>query len=95
MKIFPHNIGWITRIKIWRGIIQKLRNAWGGGGGRVANFVTNRYGNEEEGKGDSVTPLRNTDKIFYMANFTRNLPIGNYSLYYISDENYSSDRLIL
>ena len=44
-------------------------------------------------------PLRNADKIFYMTNFTRNLPIGNYSLYYLkpwySGENYSIDKLIL
>ena len=53
-------------------------------GGRVANFVTNRYGNQEEGRGVAVMPLRNADKIFYMADFTRKLPIGNYSLYYLT-----------
>ena len=31
-------------------------------------------------------PLRNADKIFYMTNFTRNLPIGNYSLYYLTSK---------
>ena len=68
-------------------------------GGRVANFVTNCYENQGEGRGVSVMPLPNADKIFYMTNFARNLPIGNYSLYYLkpwySGENYSSDKLIL
>ena len=31
-------------------------------------------------------PLRNIDKIFYKADFTRNLPIGNYSLYYLTSK---------
>ena len=30
------------------------------------------------GEGVSVIALRNADKILYMVNFTRNLPIGNY-----------------
>ena len=34
----------------------------------------------------SVIPLRNTDKIFYMVNFTRDLPIGNYYLYYLTSK---------
>ena len=38
------------------------------GGGRVVNFVTNRYGNQGEGEGVSVMLLRNVDKFFYMAN---------------------------
>ena len=73
----------------------------GRGGGRVVNFVTNRYGNQGGGERVSVMSLRDVDKLFYMANFTRNLPIGSYSLYYLtpktrySGENYSSDRLIL
>ena len=53
-------------------------------GGRVANFVTNCYENYGEERGVSVMPLRNADKIFYMADFTRNLPIVNYSLYYLT-----------
>ena len=53
---------------------------------RVANFVTNRYGNERKGRRVSVMPLRNADKSFYMANFTRNVPIGNYFLYYLTSE---------
>ena len=84
------------------GIIQTLRNAIiQMVGGRVANFVTNRYGYSGEGRGVSVMPLCNADKIFYIANFTRNLPIGNCYLYYLiskpwySGENYSSNRLIL
>ena len=56
------------------------------GGGRVVNFVTNRYGNQGEGEGVSVMPLRNVDKFLYMANFTRNLPIGTYSLYYLTSK---------
>ena len=66
------------------GIIQTLRNG-GGGGGRVVNFVTNRYGNQGGEEGVSVIPLRN-NKFFYMANFTRNLPIGSYSLYYLTSK---------
>ena len=58
----------------------------GSGGGRVVNFVTNRYGNQGVGEGVSVMPLRNVEKIFYMANFTRNLPIGSYSLYYLTSK---------
>ena len=54
------------------------------GGGRLVNFVTNRYGNQGGGEGVSVIPLRNIDKFFYMASFTRNLPIGSYSLYYLT-----------
>ena len=57
-----------------------------GGGGRVANFVKNRYGNQGVGKGVTVMSLHNADKIFYMANFTRNLPKGNYSLYYLTSK---------
>ena len=56
------------------------------GGGRVANFVTNRYGNSGEEREVSVMPLRNTGEIFYMANLTRNLFIGNYSLYYLTSK---------
>ena len=67
------------------GIIQTLRNTWAGGG-RVANFVTNHYGNLGEGRRVSVMSWRNADKIFYMANFTRNLPVGNYSLYYLTSK---------
>ena len=37
-----------------------------------------------EGRGVSVMPLRDADKIFCMANFTRNIPTGNYSLYYLT-----------
>ena len=37
-------------------------------------------------RGISVMPLHNADKIFYMANLTRNLPIGNYSLYYLTSK---------
>ena len=33
-------------------------------GWRVANFVTNHYGNYGEVRGVSVMPLRNADKIF-------------------------------
>ena len=56
------------------------------GGGRVVNFVTNRYGNQRGGEGVSVMPLRKVDKFFYMANFTRNLSIGSYSLYYLTSK---------
>ena len=38
------------------------------------------------GEGVSVMPLRNIDKFFHMANFTRNLPIGSYSLYYLTSK---------
>ena len=38
------------------------------------------------GEGVSVMPLRNVDKFFYMANFTKNLPIGSYSLYYLTSK---------
>ena len=31
-------------------------------------------------------PLRNADKFIYMANFTRNVPIGNHSLYYLTSK---------
>ena len=34
------------------------------GGGRVVNFVTNRYGNQGGGEGVSVMPLRNVDNFF-------------------------------
>ena len=34
----------------------------------------------------SVIALSNADKILYMVNFTRNLPIGNYSLYYLTSK---------
>ena len=57
------------------------------GRGRVVNFVTNRYGNQGDGEGVSVMPLCNVDKFFYMANFTRNLPIGSYSLYYLTSKS--------
>ena len=30
--------------------------------------------------------LPNADKIFYMANFMKNLHIGNYSLYYLTSK---------
>ena len=66
------------------GIIQTLRNAWGEG--RVANFVTNRYGNKEERRRVSVMLLCSADNFFYMDNFTKNLPIGNYSLYYLTSK---------
>ena len=39
-------------------------------GGRVVNFIMNRYGNQGGGEGVSVMPLRNVDKCFYIANFT-------------------------
>ena len=35
----------------------------------------------------SVMPLRSVDKFFCMAKFTRNLPIGSYSLYYLTSKN--------
>ena len=31
-------------------------------------------------------PLRYANKICYMANFTRNLPTGKYSLYYLTSK---------
>ena len=37
-------------------------------------------------------PLRNADKIFYMANFTRKLPIGNYYLYYLTSKTLVFQR---
>ena len=52
----------------------------------IGNFFTNRYGKQGKGRGVSVIPLRNADKIFYMANFTKNLPIENYSLYYLTSK---------
>ena len=57
-----------------------------GGRGRVVNFVTNRYGNQGGVEEVSVMPLRNVVKFFYMANFTRNLLIGSYSLYYLTSK---------
>ena len=36
-------------------------------GWRVANFVTNHYGNYGEVRGVSVMPLRNADKIFILS----------------------------
>ena len=39
-----------------------------------------------EGRGVSLMPLRNPDKTFNMANFMRNVPIGNYSLYYLTSK---------
>ena len=38
------------------------------------------------GEGVSVMSLGSVDKFFYMANFTRNLPIGSYSLYYLTSK---------
>ena len=43
-------------------------------------------GGGEGGEGVSVMPLCNADKFFYMASFTRNLPIGSYSLYYLTSK---------
>ena len=57
------------------------------GGGRVVNFVTNRHGNQGRGgEGVLVMPLRNVDKLFFMADFTINLPVGSYSLYYLTSK---------
>ena len=38
------------------------------------------------GQGCFSNQLRNADKIFYMANFPRNLHIKNYSLYYLTSK---------
>ena len=75
--------------KVYERIISKgsfKRYVTPEGRGRVVNFVTNRYGNQAGGEGVSVMPLRNVDKCFYMADFTRNLPIGSYSLYYLTSK---------
>ena len=38
------------------------------------------------GEGVSVMLLRNSDKILYMVNITRNLSVGNYSLYSLTSK---------
>ena len=70
--------------KIYKGSFK--RYVMPEGGGRVVNFVTNCYGNQGGGEGVSVMPLRNVDNFFYMANFTRNLPIRSYFLYYLTSK---------
>ena len=37
--------------------------------------------------------LRDADKIFCMANFTRNIPTGNYSLYYLTSFQRQANSL--
>ena len=43
------------------------------GGGRVVNFVTNRYGNWGEPRGVSAMSLRNADKNFLYGQFHEKL----------------------
>ena len=66
---------------------------WAGISGSFKRYVTPERGEggwqtllqtvmEIKGRGWGFSSaVMNADKIFYMANFRRNLPIGNYSLY--------------
>ena len=76
-------IYWKWPLKIWHslGIITPEGEE---GGQQLCYEPLRKLG---EGRGISEMPLRNADKIFYMANFTRNLPIGNnFSLYYLTSK---------
>ena len=58
----------------------------GGRGVRAAKTCYKPLRKLGGGKRISVMPLRNAEKVFYMAIFTRNLPIGNYSLHYLTSK---------
>ena len=67
-----------------QGSFKRYVTREGGGEGSKLCYEPLR---KSEGRGAvSVMPLRNVDKFFYMANFTRNLPIGSYSLYYLTSK---------
>ena len=52
-------------------------------GSKLCYELLQKLGGEE---GVSVMLLRNSDKILYMVSFTRNLSVGNYSLYSLTSK---------
>ena len=73
----------LTVVVDWGSLKRYVTPEGGSEGSKLCYEPLRKLGGEQ---GVPVTPLYNADNIFYMANFTRNLPIGNYSLYYLTSK---------